>query len=116
MEPITTAFLGKILWDNLLQPVLDKSKEQYAHKLLEKIENTLSSVPFKKEQIKLIEAELINTNEKVLSSEVQFLEFVKNNKKIIEILNEVNISTQDIKIKVDKGVGYINNMNGNMSF
>jgi hypothetical protein len=44
MEPITTVLVGKILWDNLGQPLLDKAKEKYAEELLEKIENTLFSL------------------------------------------------------------------------
>ena len=116
MEPITTAIIGKIIWDNLGQPILDKTKEKYADKLLEKIDNTLSRLPFKKEQLQIIEAEIINTGVEILSSENQFLEFINNNQKIIEILEELNNTKQDINIKVDKGVGYINTMNGDMSF
>ena len=47
MEPITTVLVGKILWDNLGQPLLDKAKEKYAEEFLVKIENALSSIELK---------------------------------------------------------------------
>ena len=45
MEPV---LVGKIIWDNSGQPLLDKTKEKYAEEFLGKIETTLSKVPFNK--------------------------------------------------------------------
>lgn len=116
MEPITAAILGSVLWENLGQPVLDKAKEQYSEKVLEKIDGVLAKLPFKKKELELIEAEIIDADIGLLTDKKNFIEFIQNNQKINEILSEVNKREQNINIKVEKGIGYIDTMNGDISF
>lgn len=116
MEPISAAVVGKILWDNLGQPVLEKAKEQYAEKFLEKFNSALSKLPFKKKELEVIAAEIINAKIENVNDEKKFLMFMETNQKIVEVLSEVNQREKNININVGKGVGYIDTMNGDMNF
>ena len=116
MEPITAAILGSVLWDNLGQPVLDKAKEKYSEKVLEKIDAVLVKLPFKKKERELIEAEIMNADKKLLTDKKNFIEFIQNNQRINEVLSIVNKREQSININVEKGIGYIDKMNGDISF
>ena len=55
MEPVTTAVVGKLLWDYFGEPVLDSAKTQYGDKILK----ALDKFKFKKEEREVIEAELV---------------------------------------------------------
>ncbi|MCG3689372.1 hypothetical protein [Aliarcobacter butzleri] len=116
MEPITTVLVGKILWDNLGQPLLDKAKERYAEEFLRKIETTLSKIPFNKQELEIIEAEIINTDNETFNDEKSFLQYIENNQKIVEVVKQLNQREPNINIQVEKGIGYIHTNTGDISF
>ncbi|HIP11850.1 MAG TPA: hypothetical protein EYG73_03925 [Arcobacter sp.] len=116
MEPITTIQVGKIIWDNLGQPLLDKAKEKYAEEFLGKIDNVLSAIPFKKQELKIIETEIIHAEIDTFKDEKSFLEYIDNNQKIIEVLKLLNEREPNINIQVEKGIGYIHTNTGNINF
>ena len=116
MEPITTVLVGKILWDNLGQPLLDKAKEKYAEELLEKIENTLSKIPFNKQELQVIEEEIINPDIETFQDEKSFLEYIENNQKIAEVVKQLNQREPNINVQDEKGIGYIHTNTGNINF
>lgn len=116
MEPITTVLVGKILWDNLGQPLLDKAKEKYAEELLGKIETTLSKIPFNKQELEIIEAEIINTDNEIFNDEKSFLQYIENNQKIVEVVKQLNQREPNIHIQVEKGIGYIHTNTGDINF
>lgn len=116
MEPITTLLVGKILWDNLGQPLLDKAKEKYAEEFFKKLETTLSNIPFNKQELKIIEAEIIDTDTETCKDEKIFLEYVANNPKILEVVKKLNEREPNINIQVEKGIGYIHTNTGDINF
>jgi len=116
MEPITTVLVGKILWDNLGQPVLNKAKEKYAEEFLGKIESTLSKIPFNKQELEIIETEIVNADINTFKDEKYFLEYIENNQKIIEVLKRLNEREPTINIQVEKGIGYIHTNTGDINF
>ena len=116
MEPFTTAIVGKFLWDNIGKVILDKAKERYSEKLLEKIENILSKIPFNKKEFEIIETEIVNADMDTFKNEDSFLEYIDNNEKIIKILNELNKREYTINIQVEKGIGYIHTNTGDINF
>lgn len=115
MEPISTAIVGTLIWENLGKPVLEKAKSEYAGKLLEKLESVLEKMPFKKKDLEVLEAEIVTADVDVLSDKDKFLVYIQNNPKIHELIVGIN-KRETINIKVDKGVGYIETMNGDISF
>ena len=115
MEPITI-----VIWEYGIKPILDNLKKEYGEEGKKLIKSGLSkawqNIPFTKQEQEVIEAEIVGIDVEILSDEKKFLEFLENNKKINDILIEVNNRNKNIDIKVEKGVGYIETMNGNISF
>lgn len=115
MEPITTAIIGMFIWENLGQPILEKAKDEYAGQLLGKLESALKNIPFNKKDLEVLEAEIVTADNDILTDKDKFLEYIQNNPKIHELIANIN-KRETINIKVDKGVGYIGTMNGDISF
>ena len=111
MEPVTTAVVGKFLWDYFGEPVLDSAKNQYGDKILK----ALDKFKFKKKERKVIEAELVEADKEVFSDEQSLIAYLQTNEKINDVLKELNKRESNINIKVKKGVGYIETSNGDIN-
>ena len=107
MEPVTAVAVGKLLWDYFGKPILDSAKEQYGDKILEKLDGALSKFKFKRKELEVIEAELVEADKEVFQDEKSLITFLENNEKINEVLKQLNKRGSNINIKVKKGVGYI---------
>ena len=110
MEPVTTAVVGKLLWDYFGEPVLESAKTQYGDKILQALEK----LKFKKEEREVIQAELVEAGEEVFSDETSLLTYLQNNENINEVLKQLNKRESNINIKVKKGVGYIGTVKGDI--
>lgn len=115
MEPISTAIIGTLIWENLGKPVLEKAKSAYAGQMLGKLETVLERMPFKKKDLEVLEAEIVTADDNVLSDKDKFLEYIQNNPKIHELIADIN-KRETINITVGKGVGYIESMTGDINF
>jgi hypothetical protein len=106
MEPITTTILSVILWEALGEPLVDKVKETYSEKVVE----ALSKLDFNKKDTEIIEAEIVNCDQKILENKDKFLEYVEQNPKIQNVLKQ---STYSIKenygVQHNEGTVNINN-------
>jgi len=111
MEPVTTAVVGKLLWDYFGEPVLDSAKTQYGDKILK----ALDKFKFKRKERELIEAELIEADKEIFSDEKSLIAFLQANENINEVLKQLNKREKNINIKVKKGVGYIKTVNGDIN-
>ncbi|WP_456373845.1 hypothetical protein [Methanocaldococcus sp.] len=118
-EPITLG-TGALIWEYALKPIADSIKKEYGEetkKLLKSgIEKAFEKLSFQKKELELIEAEIVKADADILTDESKFLEFFKNNKQISDVIIESNSRNKNIDIKVEKGVGYIDTMNGDMNF
>jgi len=119
MELITTA-IALELSKQAINPIIKSIEKEYREKTKELlklgIKKVLQKFSLKKEEVALIESEIINTDKEVLTDEKKFLEFFENNKQISDVIIESNSRNRSIDIKVEKGVGYIDTMNGDISF
>ncbi len=118
-EPASTA-IGLLIWEYALKPTVDSIKKEYGDetkKLLKSgIKKAFGKLPFQKKELEIIETEIINTDIEVLTNQKKFLSFLENNRQINDVLVEVKNRNKNIDIKVEKGVGYIDIMNGDISF
>lgn len=119
-EPITLEIIGTSIWKYALKPIADSIKKEYGEetkKLLKSgIKKALNNLPFQKKELEFIEAKIVDTDVDILTDESKFLEFLKKNKQISDVVIESNSRNKNIDIKVEKGVGYIDTMNGDISF
>lgn len=119
-ELITSATAGALIWEYALKPIADSIKKEYGEetkKLLKSgIVKALEKFPFQKKELEVIEAELVEADITILTDENNFLEFLKQNKQINDVIIESNSRNKNTHIKVEKGVGYIETMNGDISF
>ena len=124
MEPITTAIVATIIWENLGQPILDSAKNKYGDKVLKGISKSL---PFKKIENEIIEADIIEaietnkitnkdtfidffkTNDTFVNSFQEFIK-VKSNKEIIHSFNEVSHSNIKVSGEEKKIIKSFNNI------
>jgi len=118
-EPITSV-AAALIWEYALKPVADSIKKEYGEETKELlksgIEKALKKLAFQKKELEVIEAEIIKTNITILTDENKFLEFLKQNKQINDVIIESNSRNKNTDIKVEKGIGYIETMNGDISF
>jgi len=118
-EPITLG-TGALIWEYALKPITDSIKKEYGEetkKLLKSgIEKAFEKLPFNKKELEVIETEIIEADITILSDEKKFLEFLKNNKQISDVIIESNSRNKNIDIKIEKGIGYIETMTGDISF
>jgi anaerobic ribonucleoside-triphosphate reductase len=114
MEPITTIILAERLWEYLGEPIVDKIKDNYAEKVLVAVKKLQSKFSLNKEEKEIIETEIIDVDFKNIQTKEDFIEFIDKNEKIQRIINTLN--QKNINIKVEKGVGYISTMNGDINF
>ena len=120
MEPISTAGIGVLVWEHAIKPIVKSIEKEYGDKTknllktgLEKVFNTL---PLEKQEAETIEAEIINADSETLLDREKFLKFIENSKQVGDVLIESNSRNKNIDIKVEKGIGYIGTMNGDISF
>lgn len=116
MEPITTVILAETLWEYLGEPIVDKIKDNYAEKVLFAISKLQSKFSLNKEEKKIIETEIIDVNFENVQTKEDFIEFIDKNERIQKFLYTLNQNQKNINIKVEKGVGYIGTMNGDINF
>lgn len=116
MEPVTTTVLGIALWEYLGEPIIDKAKDKYAEEILNRIDSVLSKFSFNSKEKEIIEVEIIESNVSEIENKEALINFMNKNENILNALNSLNQRETQINIKVDKGVGYINTMNGDISF
>ena len=118
-EPITLG-AGALIWEYALKPIADSIKKEYGEetkKLLKSgIGKALEKLPFQKKELEAIEAEIVEADKVILTNKSKFLEFFEKNKQISDVVIEANSRNKNIDIKVEKGVGYIETMNGDISF
>lgn len=120
MEPISTAGIGVLAWEHAVKPIVKSIEKEYGDKTKELLKTGLEKVfnklPLQKKDIEVIEAEIINVDAETLLDREKFLKFLENSKQIGDVLIESNSRNKNIDIKVEKGVGYIGTMNGDISF
>ncbi len=120
MEPISTAGIGALAWEHAVKPIVKSIEKEYGDKtkglLKAGLEKVLNKLPLQKKEIEAIEAEIIDTDIETLLDKEKFLKFFENSKQIGDVLIEANSRNKNIDIKVEKGVGYIETMNGDISF
>jgi len=116
MEPITTVILAETLWEYLGEPIVDKIKDNYAEKVLFAISELQSKFSLNKEEKEIIETEIIDVNFENIQTKEDFIEVIAKNERIQKTLYTLNQNQKNINIKVEKGVGYIGTMNGDINF
>jgi len=84
-EPITTTILGVTLWEYLGKPIVDKVKDKYSEKVLDKI---LSSFEIENDDKNIVKSELLKCNKSTFDNENIFLKFINENKNIQNLVND----------------------------
>ncbi|MEA1954352.1 MAG: hypothetical protein U9O24_08180 [Campylobacterota bacterium] len=119
MEPMSIG-IGALVWESAIKPIVSSFQKEYTEEIKKLIKSGLkkafSKIPLQKKELELIETEVLNEDLTILEDKKQFLEFFEKNKYINDILIEANSRNKNIDITVEKGVGYIQKMNGNISF
>ncbi|HFU75564.1 MAG TPA: hypothetical protein ENK66_04885 [Arcobacter sp.] len=120
MEPVSTSLIGVAIWEYALKPVVDSIRKEYGEETKKLLKSSLNKafekLPFQKKELELIETEIVEADISILTDEKKFLEFFEKNKQISDVIIESNSRNKNIDIKVEKGVGYIETMNGDISF
>jgi hypothetical protein len=111
MEPVTTTELTLTLWKIAVEPVVKSIEKEYGDevkKLLKSgIEKALVKLPFKKKEVEIIEAEILEADESILTNEKKFLEFIQNNNEMQDIMNEMEKREPNINIIIEKSYNEI---------
>ena len=116
MEPVTTTALGITLWEYLGKPIVDKVKDKYSEQMVNKALDILKI----KDDKKVIETELLECDDSILSNETKFLEFIKENKNIQNLLNENPIiirslvDIEDSEVDIASKSPYVNDSLNNI--
>jgi len=101
-EPISIG-IGLSLWEYAVKPVVDSAKKEYGESLKEKLKGSvkiaLSKLPFKKNELEVIEAEIIDNEDSLLSDKDRFLEFINSNQNINQIIESINQREPNINIE-----------------
>jgi len=101
-EPISIG-IGVALWEYTVKPVIDSAKKEYGESVKEKfkssVKTALSKLPFKQNEIEVIEAEIIKIDNSLLSNKEKFLEFISNNQNINQIMRNINQRESNINIE-----------------
>ncbi len=104
MEPISAGIIGMFIWENLGQPILEKAKDEYSGQVLGKLESALNRFSLKKKDLEILEAEIVAADNDVLTDKDKFLEYIKNNPKIQELITSLNQPIPQISIGEVTGV------------
>jgi len=84
-EPITTTILGVTLWEYLGKPIVDKVKDRYSEKVLDKL---LSSFEIENDDKNIVKSELLKCDQSTFDNENIFLKFINENKNIQNLIND----------------------------
>jgi len=118
-EPISIG-IGLALWEYAVKPVVDSAKKEYGESLKEKLKDSvktvLSKLPFKKNELEVIEAEIIDNEDSLLSDKDRFLEFINNNRNISQIIESINQREPNINIEKAFNNIKIDGNNNSISF
>ena len=102
-EPVSIG-IGLALWEYAVKPIVDSAKQEYGEAVKEKLKSgvktALSKLPFKQNEIEVIEAEIIEIDNSLFSNKEKFLEYINDNKSINEIMK--TISTREPNINIEK--------------
>lgn len=95
-EPVTLG-AGALIWEYAVKPVAKSIEKEYGEetkKLLKTgIGKVFDKLPFKRNELEVIEAEIVDADIEVLTDEKKFLAFIQNNiqiKKELEILQKIH--------------------------
>jgi len=110
MEPITLG-LGALAWEYGVKPVVDSLKKEYGETVKIQIKSGLSkafdTLPFNKNELEIIEAEIIEADVSILEDKETFLEFIQENTQIQELMNEVSQREPNINVVIEKSYNEI---------
>jgi hypothetical protein len=101
-EPISMG-IGLALWEYAVKPIVDSVKKEYGESVKEKLKDAiktpLSKLPFKKNELEVIEAEIIDNEDCLLLDKDSFLEFINSNQNISQIIESINQREPNINIE-----------------
>ena len=110
MESATLG-LGVLAWEYGVKPVVDSLKKEYGETVKIQLKSALSKafhkLPFKKNELEIIEAEIIEADVSVLGDKEKFLEFIQENTQIQELMNEVSQREPNINVVIEKSYNEI---------
>ena len=121
MEPVTLG-LGALAWEYGVKPVADSIKKEYGETVKTQIKDGLSKalekLPFKKNELEVVEAEIIEADVEVLENKEKFLEFFKDNAHIQKLMNEITQREPNINVVIEKSYNeiLIDGNNNSISF
>ncbi len=105
MEPVSIG-LGGLAWEYGLKPVVDSIKKEYGESAKTQLKAGLAKVfdklPFKKSELEIIEVEIVDAGQEVLTDKKKFLDFMQDNARIQELMNKVIKREPDINIVIEK--------------
>jgi len=105
MELITTA-IALELSKQAINPIIKSIEKEYGEKTKELlkagIKKVLQKFSLKKEEVVLIETEIVEANTSILTDENKFLEFFENNNKIQELMRKIEKREPNINIVIEK--------------
>lgn len=88
MEPITTALLVNLIWENFGQSILDSAKNKYGDKVLAGIEKIIS---LKEKDTEAIEVEILEAVDKgQLTDKDSLMQLFENSEVVKQILLDFN--------------------------
>lgn len=110
MEPVSIG-LGALIWKVAVEPVINSYQDGYGDMIKDGINNALTKVfeklPFKKNELEIIEAEIIEADVEVLKDKEKFLEFMQNNTQIKELIHGVSQREPNINVVIEKSYNEI---------
>ncbi len=81
-EPITLG-AGALIWEYAVKPVANSIKKEYGEETKKLLKSSIGKVfdklPFKRKELEVIEAEIVDADIEVLTDEKKFLDFIQNN-------------------------------------
>ena len=114
--------LGALAWEYGLKPIVDSLKKEYGETVKIQLKNGLSKafekLPFKKNELEIIEAEIIEADVSVLEDKENFFKFIQENTQIQELMNEVRQREPNINVVIEKSYNeiLIDGNNNSISF
>ena len=118
-EPISIG-IGLALWEYAVKPIVDSAKKEYGEGVKEKLKDSIKmalvKLPFNRNELEVIKAEIIENDDNLFSNKEKFLEYINNNQNINQIMESINQREPNINIEKAFNEIKIDGDNNSISF
>lgn len=112
--------IGLALWEYVVKPIVDSAKDEYGEnvkgKLKSVVKKFLHKLPFEKNELEIIEAEILEIDDKLFSNKDKFLGYINDNQNINQIMEIINGREENLNIEKSFNDVKIDGDNNQISF